>query len=90
MVHKHLKIEALKTAPNTEFNNVLIVCKSLLDQTQTKLEVGELLIKAREEYRWIYALKTWNGSANEIPRKLQADRDITALLANVDAQKEQT
>ena len=69
MVHKHLKIEALKTAPNTEFNNVLIVCKSLLDQTQTKLEVGELLIKVHKEYRGMYALKTLNGSINEIPKK---------------------
>ena len=37
----------------------------------------------------MYALKTWRNSGIEISRKLQADRDIVALLANFDAQKEQ-
>ena len=50
-------IEALKVTPNNELNNVLIIWKSVHDQTQTKLEVGKLLIKACEEYRWMYALK---------------------------------
>ena len=59
----------------------------MFDQTQRKLEVGELLIKAREEDRGIYALKTWYGPAKEISRKSQSDRIITALLANADAQK---
>ena len=67
---------------------MLIVWKSGLDQNQRKLEVGELLIKAREEYISMHDLKTWNASSKEFPRKSQSDQDIVALLANDDAQEE--
>ena len=61
--------DTLKATPNSEFYSVLIVWKSVLDQTQRKLEVGELLIKAHKCYRCMHALKTWNASSKEIPRK---------------------
>ena len=51
--------EALKSTPNVEFNSVLVVWKSVQDQTDTALDVGELLCKAREEYRGMVAMKTW-------------------------------
>ena len=81
--------DTLKATPNSKFNNVLIVWKLVLDQTQRKMEVFELLIKAREKYRGMYALKTWHTPMKETPRKLQSDREIVASLANTDAQKEQ-
>ena len=77
--------EALKNTPNQEFNNVLVVWKSVLDQTATPLDVGELLCKAREEYRGMVALKTWatsSGQVESIPKKSKQDRDIAALIAN--------
>ena len=78
--------EALKTTPNREFVNVLVVWRSVLDQTASDLEIGKLLDKARAEYIGMVALKTWStcGSTidSSIPKKSKQDKDIAALLAS--------
>ena len=65
-----------------------MVWRSVLDQTHTTYDVGELLVKAREEYRGMISLNTW-APQDRIPKKSKSDKDIAALLANAEAQKAQ-
>ena len=67
---------------------MLMVWRSVLDQTNTTYDVGELLVKAREEYRGMISLKTW-APHDRIPKKSKSNKDIAALLANAEAQKAQ-
>lgn len=50
-------------APNQKFNSILVEWKSVLHQSSTVLDVGELLVKARKEYRGMVALKTWSTNS---------------------------
>ena len=78
--------DTLKLTTHSEISNVLVVWRSVLDQTSHDLEIGELLGKARSEYLGMVTLKTWstNSRSNEpqIPKKSKQDRDISAILAS--------
>ena len=78
--------EALKSTPNNEFSNILVIWQSVLDQISTHLEIVELLVKARAEYLGMVTLTNWStsGSTNNqsIPKKSKQNRDIAALLAS--------
>ena len=78
--------ETLKSTPNSEFSNVLVIWRSVLDKTSTYLEIGELLGKARSEHLGMIALKTWSTSGrtnkSSIPKKYKQDRDIAALITS--------
>jgi len=57
--------EALKASSNKKFNNQIIVWRSVHGQTETLLDVDELLDKAKVEYRGMAHLDTWR-SKNKI------------------------
>ena len=80
--------EALRTSHNSDFNSTLAVWRSVQDQTGVVLEVGELLLKAREEYRGMIALSTWSDNVS-VPKRSKQDRDIAALLTNADVKTKQ-
>lgn len=55
--------EALKIITSQNFNSVLAIWKSVLDQTSTGLDVGEVLAKANDEYHCMLVLKTWQTNS---------------------------
>ena len=70
--------KALRTSHNSNFNSTLSVWRSVQDRTGVVLEIGKLLLKAREEYRGMIVISTWSDNVS-VPKRSKQDRDIAAL-----------